>query len=1116
MNPIVFALRHPITTLMLVVALVGGGALALTRMRVDIFPPINQPQIVVFTNYGGYDPNQMEGLLVSQFEFWFQFVDGVRTVESKSIQQVAVIQLSFYPDTDMSKAMAQVVSVASRAQAGQPDGTVPPLIMQIDAGNVPVGYLVFRSKTRSLGEVGDLAQYRVRPLLQSYVPGTVATAPFGSAIRAITVSADPDKMRDYNVTPQDLVNAINKGNAISPSGNLYVKDAMPLVPNNAMVMQPREWGTIPLIPGRNVYLRDVATVRDATDLNYGYAMVDGRKSTYVPIIKKNTASTLQVVSDIKAAMPVFQKVLPEDVEVSFEFDESPTVLTAVKNVATEGLIGACLTGLMILIFLRDLRSVVVVVFNIPMALLGSVCGLWLTGNTINIMTLGGLALAIGILVDEATVEIENIHVQMEKTASLSRAVVRGNHITAVPRLLALMCILSVFIPAFIMAEPVRSLFVPLSLAVGFAMISSYLLSSTVVPVLSVWLLKHHGKPEAGSANAAAKAPGHPGLLARLPFRVPSISFTWVQGLFGVAVGRLVHWRWVVVPAYLAVSAALLLGLGPQLGTELFPQVDSGEFVVRYRAPPGSNFEITRQIWEKSLQVIQEEAHAENVDISMGFAGQVSPLFSVNNLILFMRAPDDGQMRVALRKDSEVHLQPFRERLRKALPEKVKPWLEALLRDQYHLDPADAHKRAQQVQFGFEPGDIVSEVMSFGSPTPVEIVVAGPNIADSRAHAQRILTKMKEIPNLRDVKIQQELDYPTVPVAIDRERAGLSGVSAQQVANAVVVSSSSSRYVARNFWTDPKNGVSYQVQVEIPQQQMNSPAQLETISLAKVNADLNLMIRDGAEVRRGTMPGEVDHVAGQRYVSITANVEGEDLGRATRQIEQAIAAAGEAPRGVRVLTRGQVAPMNEMFSALGIGLVIAVVVILVMLTAYFQSPRMALASVSSVPGVLCGVVLMLLVTGTTLNIESFMGAIMCVGVSVSNSVMLVTFIGQEWQAGKVVPEAASAGAQDRLRPILMTACAMTVGMVPMALALEQGSEMQAPLGRAVIGGLLMSTFVTLFIVPSVFALLMGRAKPRSPSLYPDDPDSSHYDPEGREPQPSGEQPASHSAPLEGHT
>ncbi len=1096
MNPIVFALRHPITTVMLVVALVGGGALALYRMRIDIFPAINQPQIFVFVNYGGMDPGQMEGLEVTQFELWFQYVDGVRNIESKSIQQVAVIQLSFYPDTDMSKAMAQVVSVASRAQAGQPQNTLPPLIMQMDAGSVPVGYLVFRSKTRPLGEIGDLAQNRIRALVQALVPGTVATSPFGTAIRAIVVSVDPDKLRSYNATPRDVVAAIDAGNAVSPSGNLYINDAMPLVPNNAMIREPKNFGSIPLKTGHDVYLRDVATVGDTTDINYGYALVDGRKSIYLPIVKKNTASTLQVVSDVNKGMAVFKGALPDDVDISFAFDESPTVVTAVRNVATEGLIGAVLTGLMILLFLRDWRSVLVVVFNIPMALLGSLCALWLTGNTINIMTLGGLALAIGILVDEATVEIENIHVQMAQTPSLSRAVLRGNHITAVPRLLALLCILSVFIPAFLMAEPVRSLFVPLALAVGFAMVSSYLLSSTVVPVLSVWLLKHDGSHEHGrvTPDAAARPSGF--LASRR--RLPSVSFAAVQAAFGAVVGRLVAWRWLVVPAYVVVSAALLFGLGTRIGTELFPQVDSGEFVLRFRAPPGSNFEITRRIWAKALQVIQEEAGAGNVDISMGFAGQVSPVFSMNNLILFMRGPDDGQMRVALREGSGLRLQAFRERLRKALPEKVRPWLAELLQRR-GLTPGSARARAEHVAFGFEPGDIVSEVMSFGSPTPVEIVVASPDLSEARTHARRILEGMKEIPSLRDVKIQQELDYPTVPVEIDRERAGMSGATALQVADAVVVASSSSRYIARNYWLDPTSGIDYQVQVEVPGLRMNSPQQVETIPLRMVDRDLNLMVRDVARVAKSTMPGEIDRTTMQRYVSITANVEGEDLGRAAAQIQKAVDAAGQPPRGVRVLTRGQVAPMREMFTALAVGLGLAVAVILVLLTAYFESPRLALASVSAVPGVLCGVAAMLLLTGTTLNIESFMGSIMCIGVSVSNSVMLVTFISMEWQGGKPVPEAARAGAQDRLRPILMTACAMTIGMVPMALALERGSEMQAPLGRAVIGGLLVSTFATLFVVPSVFALLMGRRVAHTPSLYPDDPESSHYDPDGREPE-----------------
>jgi multidrug efflux pump subunit AcrB len=1070
---IIFAMRHPVTTVMLVVSIVLGGGLALTRMRIDIFPPINLPQIYVFCNYGGMDPGQMEGLLVNQFEISFQYVDGVKAIESRSISQVALIKLSFVPGTDMGKAMASVVSQANRAQATMPPGVLPPLIMQMDAGSVPVGYLVLQSKTHSLGEMGDLAQMRVRALVQSNVPGTVATSPFGTNVRAIVISVDPDRLRAYNLSPDDVVGAMNQGNFISPSGNVYIQDEMPLVPNNAMIKNPQDFGNIPLKIGHNVYLRDVGTVSDATDLNYGYALVNGHKSVYLPIVKKSTASTLQVVADIHASMPAFKSVLPDDVDLSFQFDESPTVVKSITNVGTEGVIGAVLTGLMVLLFLRDWRSVLVVVANIPLALLGSLFALWITGNTINIMTLGGLALAIGILVDEATVTIENIHVQMLHTPSLARSIERAGGETAVPRLLALVCILSVFIPAFIMAEPVRSLFVPLALAVGFAMTTSYFLSSTLVPVLSVWLLAHHGKSHDDHTQ---------GLFAR------------VERIFGGAVKRLVSLRIIVVPIYVGVCLLVLVIVGLQLGTELFPQVDAGEFVLRFRAPPGSNFEITREIAVKAIQIIEQEAGGPgSIDISMGFAGQQAPTYSMNNLILFMRGPDDGQLRFALNERFDVHLDALREKLRKELPEKIIPWLTDVLREK-GLTAESAKKRAELVTFGFEPGDIVSEVMSFGSPTPIEIAVASPNMADSKAFAMQIKSQLEKNTYLRDIGFRQSLDYPTVPVDIDRERAGLSGLTARDVADAILVSTSSSRYTARNYWRDPKTGIDYQVEVLVPTPRMNSPHQVETIPVRHSVGGQNVLVRDVATVGSGSMPGQYDRNTMQRYLSLTANIEGEDLGRAAKQIHQAIAAAGQPPKGVRVEVRGQITPMEEMFSSMAIGLVVAVVAILIMLTAYFESPRLALTAISAVPGVLSGVVLMLFLTRTTLNIESFMGSIMCIGVSLANSVMMVSFIARDWRNGKNTYEAAWSGAQERLRPILMTACAMIVGMIPMALALEHGTEMQAPLGRAVIGGLLVSTFATLFIVPAVFALLMGSRPAYSLSMHPDDPESAHYHPE----------------------
>jgi multidrug efflux pump subunit AcrB len=1095
-------MRHPITMAMIVVALFGLGGLAIDKMRVDIFPQFNLPQIYIIQNYNGMSPDQIEGLLVNQIELNLQYVDGIQSVESQSIQQIALIKVSFFPGTDMAEAMGAVVAQVNRAAAFMPKGVLPPQIMRMDAGSVPIGYLVLTSKTTSLGMMADLAQMRIRPLIQTEVPGTVGTAPFGANVRSIVVSVDPDRLRSYNLSPEDIAEALMQGNVVIPGGNLYLKDQMPIVPINAMVEDIQKIGQIPLRKDRNLYIQDVASIADSTDINYGYAMVDGKRSIYIPIVKKNTASALTVVHDIHEAMPRFQGVLPEGVDIRYEFDQSPTVVEAIRSVATEGAIGACLTGLMVLIFLRDLRSVLVVVFNIPLALLGSMFALWCTGNTTNIMTLGGLALAIGILVDEATVEVENVHAQMEHVATIPRAVRLGNSITAVPRFLAMLCILSVFIPAFIMDEPIRSLFVPLSLAVGFAMISSYLLSSTLVPVLATWLLK--GPKEVSPSELRPSGSG-PSSEPRLSGSGPSEhgeaegEEEWIHpGFFGkiqrvftrvVAVG--IAGRWVVVPAYLVACVLILVFVGMQLGRELFPVTDMGQFVLRFRMPPGTNYELTREAWVQCLRTIEEEAGAGNVEISMGFAGQQAPNYAMNNMILFMRGPDDGQIRVMLRDGSGVSIFSLQEKLRKALPARLKPWLADVLRKEGY-SAEEAEERAGHLKFGFEPGDIVSQVMSFGSPTPIEVLASSHNLNDARAFLDKVQAELQANPNLRDVQIPQELDYPTVNVRIDRQKANLSGVTTEGVGRSVLEATSSSRMLYRNYWIDRKSGVSYQVQVQTPIQRMTAASQVETLPLERVSPGLNLMVRDVARVEKGSMPGEFDRTAMQRYLSITANIQGEDLGRAARQVEDAVHRAGTPPRGVHVEHRGQVKPMNEMFQSLAVGLVFSVFVILVMLTAYFQSPRLALSAIGAIPGVLSGVVLILYFTNTTLNIYSFMGTIMSVGVSVSNSVMLVTFMSMEWQKGVSIHDSAVRGAGERLRPILMTACAMTIGMMPMSLGLESGSKMEAPLGMAVIGGLGMSTFATLLVVPAIYTLIMGKGKFEQPSIDPDDPLSKYHD------------------------
>ncbi len=630
-----------------------------------------------------------------------------------------------------------------------PVGSLPPYVVRLDAGSLPVGYLVFESKTRSVGQLQDLALYRVRPMF-SGLAGVSSPPPFGGNIRTIVVNVDPDRLRSYHLSPQDVVDAIDRGNFISPSGNVTIKDQMTVVPTNTMVVDPQQLRNIPLKLGENVYIRDVGTVADSTDIPVGYALVNGQKSVYLPVVKQASASTLTVVNAVKDNLARFQDAMPDDVKVSYEFDESPIVYRAIESVGVEGALGAGLTGLMVLLFLRDLRAVIVVVLNIPLALLGSIVILNLTGNTINIMTLGGLALAIGILVDEATVEIENIHTQMEHTPSMSRAVRQGNMETAVPRLLALLCILSVFIPSFIMQGPVRSLFVPLSLAVGGAMVTSYLLSSTFVPVLSVWLLKNrHGA-------SGHDGEGRPGF------------FTRVQNAFERTLAWTVAHRRVVVLSYLVATCAVVVVVGSQLGRELFPRVDAGQFQLRVRPPQGTHYELTRQVAQKTLEVIAEEVGPEKIEVTMGYAGANPPQFTINMAYLWSRGPDDSLLRVALKEGSGVGIFELQERLRTVLPQKVGAWFrEELLRLGLTRDQADA--RVRDIVFAFEPGDLISETMSLGAPAPIEVVVSGRNLADSSTFMDKLRGEFDGIQSLRDVQLQQSLHYPSVQVTLDRER-----------------------------------------------------------------------------------------------------------------------------------------------------------------------------------------------------------------------------------------------------------------------------------------------------------------------------------------------------------
>jgi multidrug efflux pump subunit AcrB len=1064
MNPIIFALRRPYTILVGVIALGLASGLALVRMPIDIFPDLNTPIIYVAQPYGGLSPQQMEGHITNYFEYHFLYITGIEHVESRNIQGMALMKLYFHPGTNMAQAMAEVVAYVNRSRSFMPPNTVPPFIMRFDAGSVPVGYLVFRSETKTIGEIQDEALFRVRPMFAA-LPGVSAPPPFGGNQRSIILRANPERLRAHEMSPDEIVQALARGNKITPAGNVVIGDKAPMVPVNSVVDDYRDLEKLVVRNGPSgpVYVKDVARVIDGQDVTTSYGLVNGRRSVYILVTKRADASTLSVVNEVKRNLTKMQAVLSPDIQVSFEFDQSPYVTRAMWGVGLEALLGAVLTGLMVLLFLRDWRSVIVVVLNIPLALLGSIFALWLTGQALNLMTLGGLALAVGILVDEATVEVENIHTQMEHTPSIARAVRLGNLQTAVPRLLAMLCILAVFIPSFFMQGAARALFVPLALAVGFAMVTSYLLSSTFVPVLSVWLLRrvHHGSHST-------------------PF------FTHLQNVYAGILGVTLHLRWLLLLGYLGLTAALAawwLGGHPGLGTEIFPQVDAGQFQLRVKAPDGTPLEGTEALARDILDEIARHAGGpENIDISVSLVGTATYNYPINSIYLWTSGPQEAVMRVSLKRSAGVRIEEFKALLRAELPK-------------LHRQSSPAMK---DVRLSFEAGDIVSNVMSFGSPTSIEVVVNGPSLPDNLVHAEKIKRELEKVPSLRDLTFEQSLAYPSLEVIVDRQRAGFAGVNAGEVGDALAPLTLSSRFVTPNYWRDPRSGIGYQVQVEVEGASGTTVRQLEQLSVKK-NESGAVRVQDVAQVMEGRRPGQVDRYNMRRQISLIANIEGEDLGRAAERVEEALAAAGDPPRGAMVAVRGQVPPLRQMFRGLALGLGLAVIVILLLLTAYFQSLKLALAVISTAPAVLMGVALALVLTRTTLNLQSFMGAIMAIGVAVANAILLVTFAEQARAQGATSIQGSSArhaaieGARYRLRPILMTSFAMLAGMVPMAVGLGEGGEQVAPLGRAVIGGLLVATFATLFLLPAIFAIIQGRASIVSASLDPDDPNSSLYDP-----------------------
>jgi multidrug efflux pump subunit AcrB len=1036
------ALRRPITVLMLVLGVGLMSTLALKRMRADILPELGTPVVYVAQAYGGMDPAQMEGYLTNYYEFHFLYINGIDHVESKSIQDVGLVALYFHPGTDMAQALAETVAQVNRARAFMPPGTVPPVVLRQDAGSMPVGYITFASDTRGLNEIQDLALNRVRPQFAT-LPGVSGRPPLGGNQRTIVISADPNRLRAYGLSAADVIQAVAKNNVIVPSGYVRVGDQAKAAPINAVVRNVDELLDIPIRAGDGpaVFLRDVGSVQDTMDILAGYAMVNGRRSVYLPVIKRADASTLDVVNEVRDALPRFRSLVPEEIKVDFEFDQSQYVTSAIRSLATEGTLGAILTGLAVLLFLRDLRGALIVVTTIPLALLAAVVGLWISGQTINLMTLGGLTLAIGILVDESTVAIENMHTHLAGQKNRALAILTAGSEVAIPQFLAMLCVAAVFTPALFMVGPGRALFVPLALSVAFAMFASYLLARTFVPVLATWLLRpSHDEQSSGR-----------------------ISLVRVRERYARVAADMVRARWAVAAVYGIVAVGAIYLLGTRIGTEVFPSVDTGQLQMRIKAPAGTRVERTEVIAQRILQFITTEAGPENVQGSIGYAGIQPTSFPINTILLWTSGPHEAVLRIALKRDAGVSTEALKERLRNTLPE---------------LAPGTT--------IAFEPADVISQVMSFGASTPVEVAIYGPDFGASRKFAAAVKDQMAQLSNLRDVQYAQLLDYPSLDIRVDRERAGQLGVTVQDVGQALVAATSSTRFIQPNYWAAPNTGVSYQVQVEVPQYLTNSVESVETVPVSQGDSRYPL-VGDVASITEGTIIGQYDRYNQQRMVTITADVNDVDLGSAARQVTAAISAAGEVPRGVTILVRGQIAPMQQTLEGLQTGLLLAIAAIFILLSAYFQSLRIATVVITTIPAVIVGVLVALTLWGSTLNVQSFMGAIVSIGVAVANAILLTTFAERARHAGKPGAEAAVEGAQTRLRPILMTTSAMVLGMVPLAF----GADQTAPLGQAVIGGLVAATLATLFVLPSFFALVQSRASHRSPSLDPYDPESSFH-------------------------
>ena len=1074
MSLVTSALKRPITTIVITVSLLLFSVLSIMKIPIDIFPQLNEPTIYVIESYGGMSPKQMEGFFSTSLMDQFLYVNGVKNITTKNIQGLTMLKLSFYESTNMAEASAQVALQVNRAMKFFPPGALPPQVLRFDASSLPVGQLVLSGKTESLKEINDLAATKIRPTFSS-IPGLSAPPPFGANSRSITVSVDPDKLRSYSLTPDEVVAALAKFNVMAPSGNLRIDNTMFITSMNTLVDHVKEFGDIPVIVknGVPVLVKDIARVADAADVTVDYALINGKRSVYLPVVKTADASTWEVVKALKSKIPEMQNLLPDDVKISYEFDQSVFVVNAVKSLISEGTLGALLTGLMVLLFLRDWRSSLIVVITIPVSILIGVLILSFFGQTINIMTLSGLALAIGILVDQGTVTIENIHQHLEMGKNKKEAIYDACEEVAFPLLLIVLCILAVFAPSFLMNGIPKAMFLPLSLSIGFTMIVSFVIAQTLVPILSNYLIKaeqyqhyDHGKIHAHAGEALdqqeeEQIEGH--LKEEKEHPEKNDLFEKVKMGYIKIIDGFMKKKSIMIPVYLVIVLAAAGVCFVTIGKDVMPKINNGQFQMRIKAPDGTRLERTEDDLKKVLKIIDQTVD-HKVAITSGYVGLIPSSYGTSNLYIFNTGTHEAVLQVNLDPEYKVNLDVLKDALRKniayALPE---------------------------VRISFEPIDMTEKIMSQGASSPIEVRVAGKDMNQITGYANKLVGKMKKISYLRDVQIQQPLKVPVIAIKLDRIKAAQLGLNVEQIAKSVTASTSSSRFTEKNLWLDDKTAYTYQVQVQVPEYVMNTMDELKEIPLVK--GQTSPVLGDIAEFKINYIPGEYDRTGPRRFLTVGANINKVDLGKATTDVGKAVSSMGKPAKGLLVEIKGMSVLLTDTMASLQNGLIYAILVIFLLLAANYQSFKLSLTVLSTVPAVILGSLGALLLTGSTLNLQSYMGMIMSTGVSVANAILIVTNAEKLRLDYQDATKAAITSASVRLRPILMTSLAMIAGMIPMASGMGEAGEQTAPLGVAVIGGLFASTLAALFILPQVFAAVQRKTTYLSPSLMPEKNENS---------------------------